>query len=104
MMRLTSSWPAIFTLQRADGARKTIRFAENEPGWTLIKATTNPNGRLTPRLTDLDRFDYNERHRQAWDARCWRWLSQEMANFSNGEIVQVCRDTPVVIGGYVPFV
>ena len=99
----TTSWRAIFTLKRADGVEKEIRFEEDEPGWILIKGTGISNGQCTPALDEHDRFDYNERNRNAWDKRMWVWLKKQMEEFSDGKSVAAFYINPYIsIGGYFP--
>lgn len=76
-------------------------FDEPRPDWILIKSTTDANGRVTPRLTDHDRFDFNKRAVDAWEKRCW-----EFATNKAHEIGKKCRiygvNPFIPMGGYTP--
>lgn len=92
---------ATFTLRRADGAEKQIRF-DDEPGWVLIGATTDTSGSVTPRITDHDRFDYNKRNRDVWAGRMHLWLAARMKEFSEGNAVKAYYDHPyIAIAGLI---
>lgn len=86
--------PARFILKRHDGLEKGVKFEESEPNWILIKATTDPNGRITPRITDHDRFDFNQRGHDAWFNKMWPWLKNQMELFSEEQTVRAYYINP----------
>ena len=85
---------ANFILKRDDGAERHIHFEEIEPGWILIKATTEAGEVVTPRITDHDRFDFNKRAKDNYDKKLEQWLKQKIIEFSAGRGVKVYRDNP----------
>ena len=103
-------------LKKADGSEKEIVFEEPRPDWILIKATKSrdewwyeygynkpSSGNHGPPDECFDRFDLNKRGIDSWEKRFWKWLNEEMKNFSNGMAVRAYGYNPYyAIAGFSP--
>lgn len=91
----------IFTLKFKDGSEQEVVYPMACPDWIFIKATTDLNGQLVPRLTDHDRFDFNQRGREAWWNDVWVYLKSEMVRI--GKTCSIYHINPYhPMGGFVP--